>query len=223
MHSPKARIMVFDGDSFCAWSVNIPVHYWIPASGQVIGELVAGVGISKRQTTSHDQRVVVPVFPQAVDDLGHHLQDATGTLEVIEARPVVIQPVKYLRMNRVSLLQTFEVMAFLSFGRKFPTVSNVEVCELTTHLLSSQLVVDPTEQTTPNDLKSLLSRHRLPQRLHTAEVMRKRLQSAHTALATRFFFGLWQRGQHYRCGHSFKRLGQRLDEGQVGVKGSAGQ
>ena len=171
LHSTKACVLIFDLDSFRSRAIDIPIHHRIPASRQVIGKFVTRVGITERQAACHDQWVVVTVLPQAVDDLGHHLEHATSALEIFQARPIVIQAIKHFGVNRIGLLQTLIIMTLLGFGRKVGSVGNVKIGKLAAHLLRRQLIIDTIEQPAPHDLEGFLGSHRLPQRLHTAEVM----------------------------------------------------
>ncbi|MNJ23098.1 hypothetical protein D3C77_174760 [compost metagenome] len=92
-------------------------------------------------------------------------------MEIFQARPIVIQAIKHLGVNRIGLLQTLVIMTLLGFGRKVGAVGSVEISKLAAHLLCRQLIIDTTEQPAPHDLEGLLGSHRFPQRLNTAEVM----------------------------------------------------
>ena len=60
--------------------------------------------VADRDRRGHDQRRLVLADPQRVDDGVHQPQDAARALEALEARPVLVEPVEQLRVDRVGLL-----------------------------------------------------------------------------------------------------------------------
>ena len=65
----------------------------------------------KRDRARHDQRRGVSTHPQRVDDGVHQPQDAARALEALEARPVLVEAVEQLRVDRVGLLDPVLVAA----------------------------------------------------------------------------------------------------------------
>ncbi len=48
-----------------------------------------------------DQQAVILAFPQGMDDGGHQAQDAARALELFDAGPVGVEPVKEFGMNGI--------------------------------------------------------------------------------------------------------------------------
>src|SRR6266478_2683744 len=100
-----------------------------------------------------------------MNDLRHELQHASGALEVVQRRPVLIEAIENLRVNRISMLQALEIMTVLRLRREVRSAGRVEVRVGAADLLRGEFVVDLREQAPTDDLECLLRRHRLPQSL----------------------------------------------------------
>ena len=126
-------------------------------------------------------------------------------------------------MDWVGVPQSVEVPALLRLAREVVAVGRVVISKGTTNRFGSQFVVDAAEQTTTDDLESLLGTYRFPQRMNAPEVVRQRCQCFYAALASRFLVRLWQRSQQHGGRHGFQRFGQCLHKAQVGIEAAAGQ
>ena len=223
MHAAKARVLVLDLPGLRPLTVHIALDHRVPPGRQVLNQLIARVAIHQRKAARHDQRIVVAVFPQAVDHLRHQLQHAARALEVVQRGPVFIQAVEHLGVDRVGVFQPFQILAVLRLGGQVVAVGDVVVRKRPAHRLHRQLIVDVAEQAAAHDLERFLGGHRLPQRLNAPEVMRKRSQRLFTTLAACLLDGLRQRGEQHRRRHRLQGLRQRLHETQVGIEGTTRQ
>ena len=86
------------------------------------------VGV-QRYPARHDQRRRVVALPQRVDDRAHQPQHAAGALEPVQRRPVLVQPVEQLRVDRVRRLDPLLVGRLGDPGGELGPVPGVEVGE----------------------------------------------------------------------------------------------
>ena len=77
----------------------------------------------------HDQRRLVLPDPQRVDDGVHQAQDAARALEALEARPVLVEAVEQLGVDRVGLLDAVLVAAVARLAREVVGVAVVHLDE----------------------------------------------------------------------------------------------
>ena len=68
-------------------------------------------------------------FPEAVDHRRHEAQHAAGPLELHERRPVVVEPVEDLGVDRKSRLDALLVVRVAALGRELLVLSPVQVRE----------------------------------------------------------------------------------------------
>ena len=76
-----------------------------------------------------DQRVLVALLPEAVDDGGHQAQHAAGALELDQGGPVGVEPVEDLRVDGVGRLDALLVVGVAALGRELLVLGAVEVGE----------------------------------------------------------------------------------------------
>ena len=82
-------------------AVDVGVDHRLEAVLQVLRDLRQHVVGVQRHPARHDQRRGIVPLVQLVNDRGHQPQHATGALEPVQRRPVVVQPVEQLRVDRV--------------------------------------------------------------------------------------------------------------------------
>ena len=87
------------------------------------------VAVADRDRAGHDQRRLVLADPQRVDDGVHQPQHAAGALEALEARPVLVEAVEQLGMDRVGLLDAVLVAAVARLAREVVGVAVVHLDE----------------------------------------------------------------------------------------------
>ena len=98
-------------------------------SGQIARQLVTHARIVDRDVGRHDQRVAVALLPQAVDHRRHQAQHAARALELHQRRPVRIEPVEHLRMDRIGRLQALLVVGVAALGRELLMLRAIEIGE----------------------------------------------------------------------------------------------
>ena len=108
-----------------AWTgaVDVGVDHRLEAVLQVLRDLRQHVVGVKRHPARHDQRRRVVALPQLVDDRGHQPQHATGPLEPVQRRPVAVQPVEQLRVQRVRRLDPLLIRRLGDPGRELGPVT----------------------------------------------------------------------------------------------------
>ena len=82
-----------------------------------------------RQVRGQDERVAVALLPEAVDDRRHQPQHAAGPLERHQRRPVRVQAVEDLRMDRVCGRDPLLVVGVAAFRRELLVLTAVAVGE----------------------------------------------------------------------------------------------
>src|SRR5207249_3815427 len=78
-----------------------------------------------RRRQDHQGRALA--FPKCVYHGCHKSQDATRALKLVQARPVVVQTVEKLRMNRIGGLHSPLVLSFAASRRKLLGLTPVEL------------------------------------------------------------------------------------------------
>jgi len=167
----QAGLLVLEGGGLGPLAVDVPLQHGVPALGQVVDQLVAGVPVVQRQAARRDHQVVVAVLPQPVDQSGHQLQHAAGPLEVLQAGPVFIQAVEEFGVDGVGRHQAVEVGRLLGDPGQVVGPQKVGVGEGPAHLAGGPLVGDRAEQSPAHDLEGLLTGHGFPQGLDPPEVV----------------------------------------------------
>ena len=85
--------------------------------------------VAERDRAGHDQRRLVLADPQRVDDGVHQPQHTAGALEPLQARPVLVEPVEQLGVDRVGLLDPVLVVGVARLARELVGVLAVELDE----------------------------------------------------------------------------------------------
>src|SRR5947209_8848042 len=107
-----------------------------------------------------------------MDDGGHQAQDAACTLELLDARPVVVEPGKEFRMNRIGGFDAPFVLRLPTVCGKLLGLAAIEL-----HIGPGNAITrneqrwlgDVLEQSPPYDLEALFSIGRPPGRFNACE------------------------------------------------------
>ena len=222
-HLTEARLLVFEFGRLGAVAVDVPLDDGVPASRQVVGQLVAAAAVVQRQAAGQDHQVLVVVLPEAIDDLRHQLQHAARALKPVDGGPVLVEPVEDLRMDRIGLQEPVVVAAFLRLGRQLGALGDIGIGERAADRLAGLRVAHRLEQPPADDLERLFGGDRLPERLHAPEGLLEGPERRDAALAAGLDVRLRQRREHDRVRHELRGLGQGLHEREVAVVGAAAQ
>ena len=110
-----------------------PVHVLLddrrPVVREVARQLELHARVVDRDGRRQDQRVAVALLPQAVDHRRHQAQHAARALELHQRRPVGVEPVEDLRMDRVGRLDALLVVAVAALGRELRLLRAIEIGE----------------------------------------------------------------------------------------------
>ena len=150
--------------------------------------LVAHQRIVQWQRARHDERVFVTAVPQPVDDDGHVLQHPARALKLVQRGPVLVQPVKHLRVNRVGVRNALLVARLLRLARKLGRVLSVQLAKSPCRGVHLRWVAHGVKQPPAHNLEGLFRRHRLPDRFDAAKVFFQHIQRALPLRACRLGF-----------------------------------
>ena len=100
-----------------------------PGVRQIARQLGLHLRVVDRQVGREDERGAVALLPEAVDDRRHQPQHAAGALERHQRRPVRVQAVEDLRMDRICGADPLLVVGVAALGRKLLVLRAVEVRE----------------------------------------------------------------------------------------------
>ena len=112
------------------------------------------------------------LLPQAVDHRRHQPQHAARALELHQRRPVGVEPVEDLGVDRVGRLDALLVLGIAALGRELLVLRPVQVGERRAdHVAVLELgrVDQRLEQPAPHDLEAFLGAGRPPRRLDAAD------------------------------------------------------
>ena len=126
-----------------------------------------------------DQRVAVALLPEAVDHRGHQAQHAAGALELHQGRPVVVEAVEDLRVDRVGRFDPLLVVRVAAIRRELGLVLAVPVGEgAGDHVAVFEEIGIPNrlEEPPPNDLEPLLRARRPPGGFHPPDDVAQAIQ-----------------------------------------------
>ena len=115
-----------------------------------------------------------------MDDLSHQFENTAGPLESFNRRPVQVEPVKKLRVDRIRLTEAVVIVSLLRFARQHGPFGHVGVSKGAADSSATLFVLDRFEQAAADDFKSFVGGNRLPESLHAAEPLfesRKGLRS----------------------------------------------
>jgi len=127
----------------------------------------------------------------------HQTQHAARALEFIQSRPVVIEPVEQLRMDRIRRFDPALIFRLAGLGRKLLGVLAVLVRECLNDRVASGEeigVPDRLEQSPADDLKALFRAGRAPGCFDPLDDVLQTLQRGQTTLAANLIL---RRGDAY--------------------------
>ena len=148
-----------------ARAIDVSVDDRHPVFGQIAGQLELNARVVDRDVCRQDQRVAVALLPEAMDDRRHQPQHAAGTLKFDQGRPVAIEPVENLGMDRIGRFEPDLVIRITTLRRKLLLLGPVEVGEgPRSHIAVPELcrIGHRLEQPPPHDLKALFGTCRSP-------------------------------------------------------------
>jgi len=160
-----------------------------------------------------------------VDDAGHQPQHAARSLELVQRRPLVVEPVEELGMDGIRGGDPPLVVRLATRGWDLRSLRSVEIGEVTNDRVALRGLVRRYvfEKSTANDLKALIGTRGAPRGLHSSHDVLKTLKRRLTALTA----NLDVRG---RDGHDQKHprhcasgLGERLSEGELSIERPGGE
>ena len=157
-----------------------------PVLRQVAGQLELDPWVVDRQVGGQDERVAVALLPEAVDDRRHQSQHAAGPLERHQRRPVRVQAVEDLRMDRVCGRDPLFVVGGAALRRELLVLTAVEVGERAhddVAVLEPLRVGERLEQSPADDLEAFLGAGRPPRRLDAPDDVAQPVERLAPALA----------------------------------------
>src|SRR5664280_3147094 len=106
----------------------------------------------------HDEWTGIARGPQRMHDGTHQPKDTAGALEALQRGPVLVEPVKQLRVNRVRRPDPTLIRRLAALARELTTVFGVELHESPSHGGDVPLGIRPRldEQPPPHDLERLV-------------------------------------------------------------------
>ena len=138
-HAPARRELAQVGDLAVepqrqrVGAVHVLLDHRHPVVREVAGQLELHARVVDRDVRRQDERVLVALLPQAVDHRRHQAQHAAGALELHQRRPVGVEPVEDLRVDRVGRLDALLVVGVAALGRELLVLRPVEVGEGARH------------------------------------------------------------------------------------------
>ena len=162
---PQVRHLAVDPQRKGLGAIHVLLDHRHPVVGQVAGQLELHPRIVDRQVGGQDDGVAVPLLPEAVDDRRHQSQHAAGPLERHQRRPVGVEPVEDLRMDRISGDYALFVVGVAALGGELLVLATVELGERSGHhvtILELGRIGKGLEQPPPHDLEPLFGAGRPP-------------------------------------------------------------
>ncbi len=194
-------------------------------AGEVANELVAGAVGVQGKAPRQDQGGGVPPDPEGVDHRGQEAEHPPGALEALEGGPVLVEPVKELRMDGVGEAHPLLVAGLEDLAWELPPVLPVVA-----HVLPHHGVPHPValrrkglEEPAAHDLVGFVLGGGLPHRLQPPEDVLQPEEGLPPPSSPHLGVGGGKGGHHQGAGAALGRLGQGLGEGEVLVKGPGGE
>ena len=218
-------------------AVDVLLDHRRPVVGEVAGQLELDARVVDGDVGGEDERVLVALLPQAVDDGRHQPQHAARALELDQRGPVAIEAVEDLGVDGIGGAHALLVVGVAALGRELLLLAAVEVGKRPRHhvaVLELGGVAQRLEQAPAHDLKALLGRGRAPRRLDAAHHVAQAVERLAAALAAHLDvvgarvrraggIGGGQRDDQQAVRRQAGGLGQRLGKGELRLEGAAGQ
>ena len=201
-------------------AIDITGNDALPGIGQITQQFRFDPSGLEDHAARHDHRRRVAGPPQFIDHLRHQPQDAAGQLKVLHRAPGGIKVVEQVGMDRVGDFQLAPVILFRTVPREIVPVLPVESCELLHGVVALRPTVpgDLLEQATADDLVAFFLRRRTPGTFDPAKGLLEASQGFFPAVAADLGLRCWERGDKQGLRRGLDRLGQVLDEREVGVE-----
>ena len=203
----------------CLLSVHLAVHERVPPIGQIARQLIAHGRNVHRDGAGHNEQPRITPHPQLMDDRRHQAEHTTCPLKALECRPVLVEAVEHLRMNRIAGDHALPIrhLAHLLLIRM------IHLAERLADAISAIRIFAVEEETAAHNLKALVCRHRLPDRLHTPKCMRNAVERHLPRRTADLDLGLRNRRNHEAVLARTRSLRYLLDKGDKVIKRSCGQ
>jgi len=169
--------------------VDVLLDHRHPVVREVARQLRLHARLVDGDVGRHDEGVAVALLPQRVDHGRHQAQDAARALELEQRRPVGVEAVEDLRVDRVRCLDALLVVGVGALRRKLLVLHPVEVGERPRHhvpVLEVRRVGHRLEQPPPHDLETLLGGRRMPRRLDASHHVAQAVERLAASLAADF-------------------------------------
>ena len=231
---PEQRLLRVEPDGLGVRPVHVGVDDRLPRVLQVLGELRVHLRGGERHRAGQDQRTGVLPHPEGVDHGVHQPQHPAGALEPLQARPVFVEPVEQLGMDRVGLPDPGLVARVARLPREVLGVPPVELDERPGggSDRGERGGVGLGEQPLPDDVVRLVRRRRAPLVGNPAHHVLQALQRLQAVGAADLLgaagrdpvvagFRGRDRDRQQHSGSARDGFGERLGERELVVEGAA--
>ena len=202
-----ARRLAVDLRRLRAGPVDIAVQRAVPHLVEIADHLLLDRAVGQRQRAGHDQRPRIVRLPEPIDAVRHQLQHAARPLEAIHiARPVEVQPVENLRVNRVALFEPRQIRALARLAGEIGRLA-VHRGEGAAGPLPLLGVDRIAEQPPPHHLERLVVIERLPGRADPLKDVTDLIGDLRAARIAELDLRLGDRDQHRDFRVAFRRFG----------------
>ena len=148
----------------------------------------------------------------------HQAQHAARPLKTLQCRPILIEAVEHLGMNRIAGDHTLTVLQLACLHWKYILIRMVHLTECRTDAVSGIRILTVEEEAAAHNLKALVRRHGLPDRLHAPKGMCNTLKRSLPCRTADLDLRLGDRRDHETVLTRTCRLGDLLDKGNKVVK-----
>ena len=148
----------------------------------------------------------------------HQAEHAARPLKTFQCRPVLVEAVEHLGVNRIARDHTLTVLQLAGLHGKYVLIRMVHLAECRTDAVSGIRVLAVEEEAAAHNLKALVRRHGFPDRLHTPKGMCDTLKRSLPCRTANLDLRLRDRRDHETVLTRTCRLGDLLDKGNEVVK-----
>jgi hypothetical protein len=127
MEPSEIRLLGVNPERERVGAIDVAFNDRRPGIRQVPGQLELHARVIDRNRRRQDQRVLVALLPEAVNDGGHETQHTARALELHQRGPVGIQPVEHLGMNWIRGLHPLLVVSAATFRRELRRLRVVQL------------------------------------------------------------------------------------------------
>ena len=157
-----------------------------PVVVEIPGQFRLYACVFERDAAGQDEGTAIATLPLVMNHRRHQPQHAAGALELRQRRPVGVEPVEYLGMDGIGILDALFVVGLAALGGKLLLLRAVQVGEPARHHIAGRELrgIDKgLKQTPPHDPEALLGTGRPPGSLDATNHVAQPLQGVAAALA----------------------------------------